>query len=428
MYWLIETDKQIEYLTARAYKEAFIEIVPLHKDVHPSLNDVSLVYFKPFIERKGFMLCIDHSETFSVSKTQVNALLQSVDRLWVRDKKNALYYFQIKSLLDVNIISPPYIQDLTQAHTILYQRFPNKLDTNKVVPIVKHYEVCENIYNKIKPAIPQELPPYFEFYNNYTTLAFLGIEKNGLKINQTAFTEHFKPTNPIHSIKDERIYTSYNLFTTTKRPSNSFNGVNFAALNKESGARASFIPDNDEFVELDISAYHPNLAANLVAFNFDGQDVHQAFAEMYKTSYKEAKELTFKQLYGGVFKEYEHLEFFQQVKKFIDNNWDDYNNLGRVVVPTSGYWLEKDKLDNMNPQKLFNYILQNLETATNVCILMAIHKILRGKKTKIVLYTYDSFLIDLAHEEKNVLDEIKEVFKNKKLQIKESYGSTYDFN
>ena len=48
----------------------------------------------------------------------------------------------------------------------------------------------------------------------------------------------------------------------------------------------------------------------------------------------------------------------------------------------------------MNPQKLLNYVLQNLETANNVLILWDIFKILRGKNTKLVLYVYDSFLFD----------------------------------
>ena len=265
-----------------------------------------------------------------------------------------------------------------------------------------------------------------DFYNNKTTLAFFGIENNGIKIDETVFNQHFKPTNPLYSVGSNKVFTHYNLFTTTKRPSNSFNGVNFAALNKESGARKSFIPQNDEFIELDISAYHPNLAANLVSFDFDGQDVHQVFADMYGTSYKEAKELTFKQLYGGVFKEYEHLEFFQQIKKFIDNNWNDFNNLGQVIVPGSSYCFKKTELDNMNPQKLFNYVLQNLETATNVCILMDIHKLLKGKKTKIVLYTYDSFLFDYAADE-NLMEDIKNIFDKRKLKIKVKNGRSYDF-
>jgi hypothetical protein len=84
------------------------------------------------------------------------------------------------------------------------------------------------------------------------------------------------------------------------------------------------------------------------------------------------------------------------------------------------------ELENMNPQKLFNYMLQNVETSTNVCILMAIHKLLRGKNTKLVLYTYDSFLFDYDESE-NLMEDIKEIFKNKQLQIKIGYGTSYDF-
>jgi hypothetical protein len=344
----------------------------------------------------------------------------------VRDKKNALYYFQIKGLRDVNILTPPYIQDPTPTHTYFYNKYPDNKEINKVVPVVKHYEYCENIYNKVKQHFTRDLPEYFDFYNNKSTLAFLGIEKNGITINETVFNQHFKPTNPLYSVSDSKVFTHYNLFTTTRRPSNSFNGINFAALNKDSGARESFIPQNDEFIELDISAYHPHLAARLVSMDFNGQDVHQTFADLYGTSYQEAKELTFKQLYGGVFKEYEHIEFFQQIKKFITITWDEFNNSGQVIVPTSSYCLKKDKLDNMNPQKLFNYILQNLETATNVCILMDIHRLLKGKKTKLVLYTYDSFLFDYSADE-NLIDEIKNIFDNKGLQIKIKNGRSYDF-
>lgn len=426
MFWLIETQDQIEYLINKKYKEAFIEIIPYHDKIHPAINGVSLVYFRPSIEHKGFILSADHSEAMSVNRTLIDKLLSETERLWVRDKKQALYYFQIKSLLDINILNPPYIQDPTPTHTYFYNKYPDNKEINKIVPIVKHYEYCENIYNKVKKHFTEDLPSYFNFYNNKTTLAFFGIEKNGIQIDETVFKQHFAQINPLYSINDRKIYTSYNLFTTTRRPSNTFNGLNFAALNKESGARESFIPQNDEFIELDISAYHPNLAAGLVSFDFNGQDVHQVFADMYGTSYKEAKELTFKQLYGGVFKEYEHLEFFQQIKKFVDTKWAEYTDLGEVVVPGSGYVFKASELENMNPQKLFNYILQNLETATNVCILIEMHKLLRGKKTKLVLYTYDSFLFDNAADE-NLIDEIKDIFNKRKLQIKVKHGSSYDF-
>ena len=63
----------------------------------------------------------------------------------------------------------------------------------------------------------------------------------------------------------------------------------------------------------------------------------------------------------------------------------------------------------------------------NVHILWDIIKLLRNKKTKIVLYTYDSFLFDVDKEEEDVLGEIKELFSKHKLQIKTCYGSNYNF-
>jgi hypothetical protein len=81
----------------------------------------------------------------------------------------------------------------------------------------------------------------------------------------------------------------------------------------------------------------------------------------------------------------------------------------------------------MNPQKLLNYVLQNLETANNVCILYEIFKILRGKNTKLVLYVYDSFLFDFDKNEKDVMLQIAEIFERKNLQFKIKKGINYNF-
>jgi hypothetical protein len=425
-FWLIETENDLIYLQQNPIKEAFVEIIPYHDHIHPALNDVSLVYIRPFNDTKAYMLCIDHSEADSLDKTVIDGILQNIQRVWVRDKKQALYYFPIKTLHDLSQIIPPYIQDAPKVFNHFYSKYPNYPTTNKLIPISKHYERCQHIYDHVRSVMPQELPAWFDFYNNKVVLAFFGIEKNGLKINKYELDKHYELNNENYSIQGDRIHTCYNLATTTRRPSNSFNGINFAALNKENGARRSFISSHG-FMEFDISAYHPHLAARLVAMDFDGQDVHQTFADLYGVSYKEAKELTFKQLYGGVFKEYEHIEFFQQVSKFIDNNWKEFNNSGQVIVPISGYCFEKNKLDNMNPQKLFNYMLQNVESAVNTYILMDIHKLLRGKQTKIVLYTYDSFLFEIGENEQTIEKDIENIFRKYKLQTKTSYGKTYDF-
>ena len=252
-------------------------------------------------------------------------------------------------------------------------------------------------------------------------MVFNAIERNGIRIDREKFKSHF------HDVDREYIYTQYNFKTLTGRPSNKFKGVNYAALNKENKSRESFIPRNDIFAEFDIGAYHPTLLAKLVGYDFGDEDIHTAFAEMYGVDYKKAKELTFKQLYGGVFDQYKDLEFFKKVQVYTDSLWEEFNEKGWIECPISKHRFVKEKLDEMKPQKLLNYVLQNLETSMNVHILWEIIKLLRNKKTKIVLYTYDSFLFDVSKEEEGILQEIKELFNKNKLQIKTCHGSNYDF-
>ncbi len=51
-----------------------VEAKTIHFD---ALNDVSLVYIRPFNDTKGYMLCVDHSETTSLNKTIIGAILQN---------------------------------------------------------------------------------------------------------------------------------------------------------------------------------------------------------------------------------------------------------------------------------------------------------------------------------------------------------------
>jgi hypothetical protein len=71
--------------------------------------------------------------------------------------------------------------------------------------------------------------------------------------------------------------------------------------------------------------------------------------------------------------------------------------------------------------------LQNLETTNNGYIIKDIIKVLRDKNTKLVLYTYDAFLFDSDNTEKDILEQIKNIFSQRGLNVKFSYGSDYDF-
>lgn len=421
MYWLVETNTQFEVLSNSSYKEAFIEVIPYSYDIHPTINNVSLVYIRPIDASKGFIVCISHSESFNVSKHKLDTWLSKLDILYCRNKKELLHYFPLKTLYDITPPPNTYILEQCTYSNIFYNKHKDIDNHNCIIPIVKHFEYCEEIYDNLKSNINTKKSKYDEFFNNRVSVVFNTIERSGLRVHVPRFQEHF------HPVVGERVYSQYNLKTLTTRPSNKFKGVNYAALNKENGCRKSFIPTNDILYEIDISAYHPSLSCRLVDYSFPTVDIHDHMSRLYGVSYAKSKELTFKQLYGGVFKQYEHLEYFQKIKKYVGDTWDKFQNEGEIICPISNYVFENSKLENMNPQKLFNYLLQNLETSMNVRILWDVFCLLKGKKTKLVLYTYDSFLFDWDKKETNLIVDIKKIFKKYNLNIKTKQGYDYDF-
>ena len=418
MFWLVEDDKQLELFKNYVRKEAFVEIIPQNNLEHPAESGICAVYIRPLDATKGFILTNAHSETLNVGIDAIKCVLDTLDMVYVRDKKSFLHYLIIQNLFDITLTSPTYIPEPTKTHNYFYNKYPNKKNINRIIPIVKHYEYCENIFNDLKEKIHE---PINDFYNTKATVVFNAVERSGIRIDREEFKSHF------YDERSEYIYTQYNFKTLTTRPSNKFNGINYAALNKDNGCRKSFIPRNNKFIELDIGAYHPTLLGLLVGYDFGDHDIHKSFAKMYGVDYQKSKELTFKQLYGGVFEQFKDLEFFQRVQIYVDDLWLKFNEEGYIECPISKHLYEKDKLEDMKPQKLLNYVLQNLETAMNIRILWDIFKSLRNRKTKLVLYTYDSFLFDFDESEEDLIDEIKQIIKKYKLQIKESYGSNYDF-
>ena len=333
MYWLVEDEEQLNVLINSGYKEAFIEIIPYNDTIHPVQNHVSLVYIRPIEASKGFMVCITHSESLNALNMRINDLLNKFKILYCRDKKEILHYFPNKALYDITPPPHTYIRPTTQTHDLYYRQHKDNPELNLIIPIVKHYELCETIFEDLKANINNKKTKYDEFFNSRVSVVFNAIERSGIRIHNDTFSEYF------HAVDGEYVNTQFNLKTTTTRPSNKFNNVNYAALNKENGCRKSFIPRNNRFVGIDISAYHPSLSARLIDYDFAGVDIHSHFASLYGVDYKKSKELTFKQLYGGVFENYKHLEFFQKIEKYVGDIWSKFQSDRFVECKISGYRL-----------------------------------------------------------------------------------------
>jgi hypothetical protein len=406
MFYIIEKQEQLSQLN---FKDCFIRFIPLNNNFHPALTELSLVYVRPLDSKKGYILCINHNESLSLNKDEVFNWLDTLGRIWILDKKQSLHWYNNSDkLFDVNFLEPVDIKSLDNACISYYYSKHNTLsNVNCLIPISKHYEMCEAIFNMALPIIKQYslVDTTFQFNNFRTANVFYNIEKNGIKVDKNCFIDYYngKLINPQFSLSRSKIYTQYNLYTTTSRPSNTFNSINFAALHKDDGERACFKPENDKFIELDFQGYHPRLIGEMVNWHFPkDRNTYEMLGQLLGVTQQEAKELTFKQLYGGVWSEYQNKHFFKDVDMFIDNMWDTYQYGGRYTTENKIFKSDADITKN----KLFNYIVQSKETSTNVELLELIFDKLKDKKTKLVLYTYDAFLFDYSNEDKGLIQEI----------------------
>jgi hypothetical protein len=97
-----------------------------------------------------------------------------------------------------------------------------------------------------------------------------------------------------------------------------------------------------------------------------------------------------------------------------------------VVSPISGKTIYKSNLKNMNPQKLFNYMLQLLEFEDVHEYLNQIKIILDRSETKLILYTYDSLLFDFnGTDGKELLIGIKRIMESQGKLVTVDMGVNY---
>ena len=421
MFYIIEKSSQLQQLS---FEDCFVRFIPFNNNFHPALTELSLIYVRPLDSKKGYILCLNHNESLSLNKDEVFTWLDTLGKIWVLDKKQALHHYYSDKLFDVNFLEPVDIKSLDNACISYYYSKHNALpNINCLIPISKHYEMCETIFNMALPIIKQYTLSdiTFQFNNFRTANVFYNIEISGIKVDKNCFIEHYqgKLTNPQFNLNRSKIYTQYNLYTTTSRPSNTFNSINFAALNKDNSERMCYRPENDKFIELDFQGYHPRLIGEMIGFNFPkDKNTYDVLGELLGVTQQEAKELTFKQLYGGVWSEYQNKPFFKDVLKYTDSIWDTYQHGGSFKCENKIFINDVE----MTRSKLFNYIVQSKETSTNVDLLKLVFDKLEGKKTKLVLYTYDAFLFDYSNEDKGLIQEIVNIL-DYPVNIKQ--GKTY---
>jgi len=411
---IVENNKQLKkFLKDFKSKESIILPIEQDSNLHPQKSKLSLLYVNTFDDE--YVLPINHNECLNIDLPN----LKTKNKVYTLDRKKLLHFLDLDNVIDVSMMSymrTGKVLELdnlsTNAHDFLNMKFYKKKNINTVIPVLKHIEKCR----KISTMLQNNIEKYSEYvnvsYNDEILNNLSFIEKNGLMTTEG------------------KVFSEYNLYTSTGRPSNRFGGINFAALNKKDGSRKKFISrfKNGVLVEMDFDAYHLRLIADKIGYDLPKGSVHEHMAQFYGVDYEEAKRLSFQYLYGYIPEDVIQINpYFSKVHDYIEGLWNIYKNDDFVESDIYKRRIYKENLLDMNANKLFNYTIQLMETENNMKVLSALIPEIREYKSKLILYSYDSFLLDFNIEDgldylmkvKNILEQ------DKKYPVKVSWGLNY---
>ena len=287
-------------------------------------------------------------------------------------------------------------------------------DLGKSIPIMKWGEVLREIVGEWNLIDTND-------WIDDTMIPILSqIERKGIRVDTKKFIDRW-PNHQKH-IHIGNVFTEYNPYTITSRPSNRHGGVNFSALNKKDGSRESFVPrDGKLFLQFDYDAYHVRIIGKLIKHKLPDTSVHQWLADQYGCSYDESKGRTFRILYGGVSDEDRKIPFFDKVDKFIRKIQDDSIKNGYIQTP-KGRKIPLGWIEQPNGQKFFNYLLQATETEFNIEVMEKLRKL---QLPLPILYTYDSFLFEFDDSEVETIKLVKSVLESYGFPVKVDWGKNY---
>ena len=415
-----------------ALKESTILVVPIQADhrLHRLENTISFIYIQNLNNGEEFLVGCTHNDLYQNGSDWIEKVewpdktfCWSSNRLRQRGVK--CYDVDLCYWLQFNV---PIDTAESSEITVYHQWYNTATDINNIVPVVVFIPLCQIIVENFKKCLPNiEYDKTLQFYNDIVLDNYFKLENVGLPINSTVLEQ-------FHKIKKDVLYTEYFPYTSTGRPSNRFGGINFAALNKSNGERSMIKPEDGRLlIDFDYDSYHVKLVARLVGYDLPPGNLHHYFGRQYFNTpmispeqYEESKGLTFRMLYGTIPHEYKHINFFKNVHEYRKHLWSGFKRNGYVKVPMSGRKIYLKNFDGMTANKLFNYILQAYETEVNSLMLHNLLEYLYSKYSKLILYTYDSFLFVYDRRDgKSFINDITNILSQFKMAVSLKMGCDY---
>ena len=413
--------------------EDTVMIVPILSDPkkHRCENRISFLYMYNYSKSIECVISCNHSDLdkngeswISSVKWPANLFCYKKSIMWSHGV--ACYDIDLCHWLQKNIaIDIEYSPEI-----VAYHRWYSDLkNVNDLIPIVLLIEHCRTVKSNFDQCVYQiELDDTMQFYNENVLENFYNIENSGVPINKENLKKYY-------NIERDTLYTEYFTYTATGRPSNRFGGINFAALDKNTGVRSIIEIANSSqlLMEFDYDSHHVRLVANLIGYELPKGNLHEYFGRQYfktpiltQEQYSESKIITFRMLYGTIYNEYSDIPFFKMVQEYRNRLWSEFEDVGYIKTPLSKRKIFMRNHENMNASKLFNYVLQGYETDVNSLMLNRILRYLYKKNSKIILDTYGSFLFLYDKRDgKNFIDDVFAILNDYGMRVNLKIGIDY---
>jgi len=422
---IVESIDELNELSTKLETEASIWYpMWVDNDKHPNNTHISFIFVQTLTDK--YILPHQHTDAICSSNYEIESVLNTAGEKWVFQKKKLLQSFANvrEGLNDVDtayFLKHGETIDYSQPIQHLVAPFIHKGYKEDIIQSIPILKLCEAIEPELKKCWKQKSKTY-NWYNDIFIPTLARIELTGIRVDREKFIDRW-PQASKHISTGNCVFTEYNPFTLTGRPSNRHGGVNYAALNKSDGTREVFVA-NGIYLQMDYNAYHPRLIGKLIKFDMPEGNVHEWLAEQYGCDVDEGKGITFRLLYGGIDDDFRQIPYLNAVADYIDELWMETQKRGFLQTPHR--IIPLDWIEGANPQKVFNYLLQAVETEMNVDKMRTILDYIEGTQITLDLYTYDSFLFDVPTDvDPNMIKDLKDIVEEGGFPVKASWGLDY---
>lgn len=421
------------------YSKIYLKLITRHNNHHNVCNEVIAAFIYNIIDGTKQYYNFKHGDlpidcTFEYFK---QILLEHNPIVNVNNKKTNKYWLNELNLIDTNLFgfveNNEILEEINNA-TVDFIKYghQNLNNFNLVLPYAIHQQVFDGEVDQVLDLLDKPTDSYcFKFFNNVITDTLYEVEKTGIRIDEDTFKHHFKSKT-----YDGFVYTNYNIYNPTGRPSNAYDGINYVALKKDDGSRASFVSryENGYLMMVDFTGFHPYIVANLIKYEVPhNETIYEHLAKYYYNTdiitselISKAKKLTMVNLYGQINDQYINIEYFEKTEKLKNFYWDKFVKNGYVTTPIYKRKITNKHIVDANKNKLFAYIIQAAETEYGMDRLQACLKFTKTKEILPILYNYDAILFDVGNVDQSVIVDLIEIIKNKRFKVKVYKGNNYN--